>query len=84
MKKLPLFVLPLLLSNWVALKGLLVCSAISLNDDTDDSDERNGTIDDDGDDVMVGTMMTLAMIVMVGKSMMVGKVVVKIAVRISL
>lgn len=84
MKKLTLLVLLLLLSNWMALTGLLVCSAISFNDDTDDGDECSGVIDDDGDDIMVGTMMMLAMIVMVGKSMVVGKVVVKIVMRISL
>lgn len=64
--------------------GLLVCSAISSNDDTDDSDECDGTIDDDGDDVMVGTMMMLAMIAVVGKAMVVGEVVAKTALRISL
>lgn len=84
MKKLTLLVLLLLLSNWMALTGLLVCSAISFNDDIDDGDECSGVIDDDGDDIMVGTMMMLAMIVMVGKSMVVGKVVVKIVMRISL
>lgn len=68
----------------MALMGLLVCSAISSNDDTDDSDDRDGTIDDDGDDVMVGTMMMLAMIVVVGKAMVVGEVVAKTAMRISL